>query len=169
VTATTGGPDAAPVPTGHDDAGAGGVHEELHGPFFWICLVVGWAVIVFGLHGLIANADQTHPPALARLLIGLNIVNDALVAPLLVALAVLSRRLLPRWALVPVQIGLITSAVVLLYAFPLFGDWGRTARAGYSRLPWDYAHNVAVVLGAIWLVCGVLALWSWRRSGPTRG
>lgn len=141
--------------------------EAPHGAFFYACLIIGWAVIVFGLHGMVANAGQTNPSALARILVGLNVVNDAVVIPLLVVAGFLSRRVLPRWALVPVQVALIASATVLLYAYPLLGDWGRTARAGYSRLPWDYGQNVAVVLGSIWLVCALLVLWSWRRSRPT--
>jgi hypothetical protein len=161
----------APVERPRNAPGApGATHEEApHGVFFWICLILGWAVIVFALHGLIADANQTNPGALFRILVGLNIVNDALVAPLLVAVAFLGRRVVPRWAVVPLDIGLITSAVVLLYAYPLLGDWGRTARAGYSRLPWDYAQNVGVVLGAIWFVCALMALWSWRRSRSTPG
>ena len=79
--------------------------EAPHGAFFYACLIIGWAVIVFGLHGMVANAGQTNPSALARILVGLNVVNDAVVIPLLVVAGFLSRRVLPRWALVPVQVG----------------------------------------------------------------
>jgi len=136
---------------------------ERRGFFFWVGLVVGWGLIVFALHGLLTE-HGTNPPALFRLLIGLNVVNDALVVPLLVVLALVVRRVVPRFAIVAVDVGLIASAVVLLYAYPLLGDWTRTTRAGDSRLPWDYAHNVAVVLAAIWFVCALLALLSWRRG-----
>jgi hypothetical protein len=99
------------------------------------------------------------------LLIGLNVVNDAIVIPIVFVLAWLVRRMLPRWAVVPVEIGLFASAVVVLYAYPLVGGWGHTARAGPSRLPHDYADSLAVVLGVIWLVCalGALAAGQWRR------
>jgi hypothetical protein len=123
---------------------------------------------VFGLHGLL-SAPGTNPPATFRLLIGLNVVNDALVVPLVVALAFLARRWLPRWSVVPVDVGLIASAVVTLYAYPLVGGWGHTARAGPSRLPWDYAHNLAVVVGGIWVLCALWALWSWRRTRSSAG
>ena len=128
------------------------------------CLVVGWAVIVFALHGMISE-PSANPPNLFRLLIGLNVVNDAIVIPIVLVISLLVRRVLPRWALVPVQIGLFASAVVVLYAYPLLGGWGHTARAGPSRLPHDYAGSLAVVLGTIWLVCalGALATRQWRR------
>jgi hypothetical protein len=150
------------------DEAATGVDGEHHGPFFFTCLLVGWGVIVFGLHGMVANGGQANPPALFRLLIGLNIVNDALVIPGVIALGYLARRHLPGWLLMPVQVGLITSAVVVLYAYPLLGGWGRSARAGASRLPWDYGHNLAVVLLAVWVLCAGLALWSRRHPASAR-
>jgi len=162
--------DAAPDRPAEAPPGAGGTDHEAvaheGGPLLWTCLVVGWAVIVFGLHGLLSNKG-TNPPDTFRLLIGLNIVNDALVVPLILAVAVVVRRIVPRWLLVPVDVGLITSAVVVLYAYPLVGSWGKGVRAGSSRLPFDYAHSLAMVLGAIWVVCALMALWSWRRSRST--
>ena len=143
-------PDAGPVSTARVR------------PFQLISLIVGWAIIVFALHGMVRNRSS-NPPHLLRLLISLNVVNDALVIPVVLGVSLLVRRLLPSWAVVAAQVGLFTSAIVVLYAYPLLGDWGRTARAGFSRLPYDYAHNVWWVLGAIWHVCGVLAVWQWRR------
>jgi len=127
------------------------------------CLIVGWAVIVFALHGMISDR-ASNPPDLFRLLIGLNVVNDALVIPVVLAISLLVRRVLPRWAILPVQVGLFASAVVVLYAYPLLGGWGHTARAGPSRLPHDYADSLAWVLGAIWLVCALLATAAWLRQ-----
>lgn len=156
-----------PVDDGAGTSRAGaGAHGEHHGPVFYACLVVGWGIIVFGLHGMFADANQTNPAAVFRILIGLNVLNDALVAPMLVVAAAISRRVLPRWALGPVQVGLIATAVVVLYAYPLIGDWGHTVRAGFSRLPWDYAHNTAVVVAVIWAVCALMGAWGWRRDHP---
>ena len=142
------------------------LHEAPHRPHLAqvACLVVGWAVIVFALHGMISE-PSANPPNLFRLLVGLNVVNDAIVIPIVLVISLLVRRVLPRWALVPVQIGLFASAVVVLYAYPLLGGWGHTARAGPSRLPHDYADSLAVVLGTIWVVCalGALAARQWRH------
>jgi hypothetical protein len=145
------------------EKGSGDEAREAPRAVMWAALAVGWAIIVFALHGIISNGSQSNPPTLLRLVIELNIANDALVAPLLVAAAFLCRRVLPRWALVPVQVGLIVTAVVVLYSYPLVGSWGKTKAAGPSRLPWNYAHNLIVVLAVVWLVCGGLAVWSWWR------
>ena len=132
------------------------------------CLLVGWAVIAFALHGLISQ-PASNPPNLFRLLVSLNVVNDAIVIPIVLGISLLVRRILPRWAIMPAQIGLFASAVVVLYAYPLLGGWGHTARAGPSRLPHDYADSLAFVLGTIWLVCalGAIAARQWQRR-PAR-
>jgi len=139
--------------------------EGLHGFVGWAVLAVGWAVIAFAIHGLVA--DRANPPAVFELLVGLNVLNDAVVVPVVIILAVLVRRLAPAWAVVPVDVGLLVSAVVVIYAFPLVGSWGKSARAGTSRLPFDYAHSLLMVLGAVWVVCALWALWSWRRARST--
>ncbi len=131
-----------------------------------VTLVVGWAVIVFALHGMVAD-PSANAPHLFRLLIGLNLVNDAIVVPAVIVLALLVRRWLAPWLVLPVQVGLIVSAVVTLYAVPLVGSWGKSAQAGPSRLPFNYAHNLIGVLAVIWLACTVLALWRRRRARTT--
>jgi hypothetical protein len=136
-----------------------------HGLFFWACLVVGWGLIIFAIHGMVS--DRANPPDVFKLLIGLNVINDALVAPLLVGVAVVVHRLAPRWSVVPLDMALIASAVVTLYAYPLVGSWGKSKAAGFSRLPFDYAHSLLMVLGAVWFVCALLALRSWLWNRPT--
>jgi hypothetical protein len=151
-------------PSGGPPAGPGSTASDEHGPIFWVVLAVGWAVIIFAIHGMIAQ--RANPPQVWKLLIGLNIVNDALVAPALVVVAFGVRRIVPGWLVAPLDVGLIASAVVTLYAYPLVGSWGKSAAAGYSRLPFDYAHSLLMVLGAIWFVCALLAVWSWSRKRP---
>jgi hypothetical protein len=138
------------------------------GPLFWLTLAVGWGVIAFGVHGMASNWSGSNPPVVLRTIVGLNVVNDALVVPAVLLVAVACRRVLARWLVVPVDVGLILTAVVVVYSYPLVGSWGKSARAGTSRLPWNYAHNLAVVVGVIWAACALLALWSWNRSRPAR-
>ncbi len=152
------------APSGGPPTGCGGTTSAEHGPLFWVVLAVGWAVIIFAIHGMIAQ--RANPPEVWKLLIGLNIVNDALVAPALVVAAFVVRRLVPGWLVAPLDVGLIASAVVTLYAYPLVGSWGKSVAAGSSRLPFDYAHSLLMVLGAIWFVCALLAVWSWLRKHP---
>jgi hypothetical protein len=147
--------------------GDGAGRPERAGLFQVVSLAVGWAVIIFALHGMLADRSS-NPPHLFRLLIGLNIVNDAVAIPIVLAISVLLRRVLPPWCILSAQIGLFASAVVVLYAYPLLGDWGRTVNAGSSRLPFNYAHNILWVLATIWLVCGAILLWQWRRHSVAR-
>ena len=98
------------------------------------------------------GAGSANPPHLFRLLIGLNVVNDAVVIPIVLAISVLVRRVLPRWCILSAQVGLFASAVVVLYAYPLLGDWGRTA-TGRLVAPAPTTHTAS---------CG-----SWRRSGSS--
>lgn len=168
---TGAGPPSGPAVTAAgtpDGAGAPPEAATRRGPLWWSCLVVGWAVVVFGVHGLVSNWSGSNPPAVLVTAVGLNVVNDALVVPGVLLVGVACRRLLPRWLLLPVQVALIVTAVVVLYAYPLVGSWGKSARAGSSLLPWNYAHNLGIVVGGIWLVCAALALWSWTRARARR-
>ena len=129
------------------------------------CLVLGWAVIIFAIHGMVGD-PSANPPHLFRLLIELNVLNDAIVVPVVIVLALLLRRWLPGWLLLPVQAGLVSSALVTLYAAPLVGGWGKSVAAGSSRLPFDYAHNLLEVLAVVWVVCGLWALGRRRLARP---
>jgi hypothetical protein len=162
--------DAVATAQAKIDAEHAGVVERAQDPglLFWLTLAVGWAVIACGIHGMVSNWSGSNPPTILRTVIGLNVANDALVVPALLLIAMACRRFLARWLLVPVEVGLIMTAVVVLYSYPLVGSWGKSSRAGTSRLPWNYAHNLAVVVGVVWMACGLFALWSWSRARAAR-
>jgi fatty acid desaturase len=138
-----------------------------HGPTFWILLVVGWVAIAIGLFGVFDHPRQASAFNVFRLLIGLNIVNDAIAIPVLLLVAWAVRRWVPAWGLVPVQVWLIVGGIVTLYAYPLVGSYGK-ARANASQLPFNYAHNLLIVLGCITVACGLLAFRSWRKERTRR-
>ena len=139
------------------------VEEAPRRPYYYVFLVAGWGLIGYALTEMVLHASSANPPQLFILLVGLNVVNDLVVVPVTIGLALLARRLCPPWLLAPVQLGLIVTAAVLVYAAPIVGGFGRSAAAGASRLPWNYTQNVAVVLGVVWGVVVLLAVWSWRR------
>jgi hypothetical protein len=149
---------------GHDGAPSAG---EEHGPTFWILLVVGWIAIAIGLFGVFDHPKQASAFNVIRLLIGLNIVNDAIAIPVLLLVAWVVRRWAPGWCLVPVQVWLIVAGIVILYAYPLVGSYGK-ARGNASQLPFNYAHNLLIVLGCITVGCGLLAYGSWRKDRARR-
>ena len=116
-----------------------------------------------GCSGIFDHGSQANPLKVFRLLIGLNIFNDAILVPVVLGLALAVHRWAPRWLLAPAQVWLIISGVVSLYAYPLVGDFGRKPSQP-SELPFNYSHNLLIVLGCITLFCAGLALRSWRRE-----
>jgi hypothetical protein len=150
------------------EATASSPGEASHGVIFWICLVLGWGAIAIGLFGVLDHSSSANPFKVLRLLIGLNIVNDAVVIPVLLLVSLLARKWAPRWLLVPAQVWLIVAGIVSLYAYPLVRSFGKS-KVNSSQLPFNYAHNLLIVLGVVTLCCAVLALFSWRRSRVTQG
>ena len=135
---------------------------------FWIGLVVGWTAIVIGLFGVLDHPRSAGAFKVLRLLIGINIVNDALVVPAILLLGFVVRRWMPRWLLIPAQVWLIISGLVTLYAYPLVRSYGKS-KTNPSQLPFNYSHNLLIVLGCITLLCLGLALRSWKRDRVLNG
>jgi hypothetical protein len=100
-------------------------------------------------------------------LVGLVLVHDFVLAPL-VLLA--GRRLRDRapdpWSW-PLRLGLVTSGVLVLASVPmLYGVGRRTQPGNASVLPENYPLALTAVLIVVWL--GVLAFGAWggrRRPG----
>lgn len=134
-----------------------------HGPAFWIGLAVGWAIIGFGLWTLFRRAGATRPPGFATLFVGLALVHDLVLAPLVTAVAAwVGPRLSPR-VRAPVAIAAIVSgALVLVSLPPLLG--GRVPD-NPSLLPRDYPGGLAIALASVWVLTGVVAVLG-RLRGP---
>jgi hypothetical protein len=145
--------------------------EPLAGWRWWTGLAVGGAVGLFGLAGLLRDATKTMPLVWLKWLVGLVVVHDFVLAPLVLLAGRRLRDWAPetwRW---PVRLGLITSGVLVLASVPvLVGVGRRTQPHNASVLPGNYPLALAVVLSLVWL--GVLALGIWgspRRRGPSPG
>ena len=63
-----------------------------------IGLALGLPVIGYGLGGAIVDSADTHPPELARWVVGAALVHDLVVVPVTAAVALLVRRFSPRRA-----------------------------------------------------------------------
>jgi hypothetical protein len=146
--------------------------EERRGPAFWIGLVVGGAVIAYGVRGVLADAAATHPFSFATWFVGADIVHDAFVAPLAALVAWPVVRFAPlRWR-APLLAGLFGSAVVLAIAWAPLRGYGRaTVPDNGSVQPLDYATATATVLGFVWLAVVAWILvrhWSDHAERPRR-
>jgi hypothetical protein len=130
--------------------------DEHPGKAFWIGLAVGWALMAFGVAGLIANRADTKPVEVSYRFLELALVHDAVVAPLAFVVGAIATHWLPAIVRGPVRGALALSAIVIVFALPLVQRLG--ARQNSSVLPLAYGPNLAVVLGAIWLAtAGVVA------------
>jgi hypothetical protein len=145
--------------------------EPLAGWRWWIGLSVGGAVGLFGLAGLLANAAATMPLVWLKWLIGLLLVHEFVLAPLVQLTGRRLRERTPepwRW---PLQLGLVTSGVLVLASVPVLVGVGRSTQPGNaSVLPGSYPLALAGVLTAVWLSILALGIWgSTRRRSPSPG
>ena len=141
--------------------------EPLAGWRWWTGLAAGGAVGLFGLAGLLRDATKTMPRVWLAWLVGLLLVHDFVLAPLVLLVGRRLRDRAPeawRW---PLQVGLVTSGVLVLASVPvLYGVGRRTQPGNVSVLPGRYPLALAGVLAAVWL--GVLALGIWSSTGGRR-
>jgi hypothetical protein len=144
---------------GHPADGALG-EAPLNRRLFAACLVVGGAFIAFGVYSLLR---KPVPPRDFLIWLGGGIVaHDLIAAPLIFAVGYALRRLLPGWALAPVQAGLIATAVLVVFTLPSLGVPHNAVNP--SRLPNHYNRNLAVIVALVWIgVLGGLARERRRR------
>jgi len=118
---------------------------------FWGGLIVGWAMIGYGVRGVFVDSAATRPTDLARWVVGAALVHDALIAPLAFGIGWLVTRALPRRIANPVKAGLGASAVLIVFSWGLVRGYGRRATVP-SALPLDYGRNLVLGLAVIWIV-----------------
>jgi hypothetical protein len=137
-----------------------GQSEPLSGWRWWIGLTIGGGIGLFGLGGLLTDAAKTMPVVWLKWLVGLLLVHDIVLAPLVHLAGRGLRDRVPaawRW---PLQLGLVTSGVLVVASVPVLVGVGRRTQPGNaSVLPGDYPLALAGVLAVVWL--GVLALGIW--------
>jgi hypothetical protein len=141
--------------------------DPLAGWRWWTGLSIGSAVGLFGLAGLAVDAARTMPLVWLKWLIGLLLVHDFVLAPLVHLTGRRLRDRAPeswRW---PLQLGLVTSGVLVLASIPVLVGVGRRTQPGNaSVLPGNYPLALAGVLTVVWL--GVLTLGIWRSARRRR-
>ena len=93
-------------------------------------------------------------------------MHDALVLPLVAAVAVLGRRLVPGWAWPAVRWALATSAILLVVSRPFVARWGYHP-ANPTALPRNYGLGVAIAITVVWVLAGTWAM-ALRRRWPDR-
>ncbi|HEY8555963.1 MAG TPA: hypothetical protein VIM97_01275 [Actinomycetes bacterium] len=126
-------------------------------------LALGAPVMAYGVRGALVDASDTHPAELARWVVGLAVVNDALVVPAAMVVGLVARRWAPDRAWPAVRAGLLASAVLGAVAWPLVRGFGADP-ANPSLFPRDYGAGLAVALAAVWAAVLVAVLVARRRG-----
>jgi hypothetical protein len=132
------------------------------GARFWITAVAGWAVIGYGLRGLLHHHIDTRPANLATFVVGGALFHDLIFAPAVLGLGVMIARAVPGRIRAIVQAALIVSGCLALFSYPLVRDYAHVLH-NPSSLPHNYAANLALVLGLVWALATVVALLQLRR------
>lgn len=140
--------------------------EPEHRGLFWTATAVGWAVIAFGVWTVLRRAGATKPANLAAWFLGLALVHDLLLAPLVAAIAFALARRIPGRLRTVVIGGLVVSGALLLVSLPpILGD---RSPDNPSLLPRHYGAGLLVALAAVWTSVAIAAavLRRSRRSRP---
>jgi hypothetical protein len=136
---------------------------------FWCCLIVGGAITLYGLHGLVSARRGAHGGQFVRWFLGADIAHDLIVAPAACLIGVLVVRLVPMPARAQVRAGVFATAIILAIAWaPLRGYGHQSAPGNSSVQPLDYATSVATALVAVWVLAGTWFVVSTlrRRHDP---
>jgi hypothetical protein len=126
-------------------------------------LALGVPVMAYALRGMLVDADDTQPAELARWVIGLAVVHDVILVPVVLAVGLLLRQAVPRTAWPPIRAGVFASAVLTALALPLIRGYGRQASIP-SLFPRNYTTGLLTALAVVWLVVLVWCLVAWNRS-----
>lgn len=142
-------------------------HSE-YGRVFWVLGGVGWALMAFGVWGILKEARATAPPELAAWVVGAAVMHDLVVAPVVFSVG----RSLARASAGPpravLQVGLILTGILVLYSIPVVGGFGRLGD-NPSLLPQEYGASLVALVVAVWGVMGAAMVWGWRRRGQQGG
>jgi len=132
------------------------------GPLFWLSALAGWALIGWGIRGLLHFHVDTRPSELARFFLGGAVIHDLVFAPVVLGAGVVVARLTPaRWRAY-VQGALLVIGTAALFAYPELRDYARVLHNPTS-LPHNYTANLAVVAGAVCLLLVAVGLLRSRR------
>ncbi len=133
--------------------------EPALSPWRWPLYAVGTAMIGFGLWGQVYGAD-TKPVRVAVLVVVAALAHDLVLAPVVLLLGLVARRLVPGGVRPTLQGAALVAFCLLLVALPGIGRYG--ARSGNpSILPRDYGQGLLLALAVV--VLGALGHLVLRR------
>lgn len=133
------------------------------GRSFWVGLVAGAPLIVYGVWWLFHNARITRPAGWARWFVGAAVIHDLVFAPIVIGGGLLASRFAPRWLRAPMQVATVFVGVTVIVAYPAATENGLRP-SNPTLLPRDEIANLIAVVAAILVATGVWAALRWRAS-----
>jgi hypothetical protein len=141
--------------------------DDHPGAGFWIGLVLGAPVMVYGAYELVQQAGWPRAVDVAVWLGAGLLVHDLVLAPLVLVVVWAIGRVAPRALRTPLRAGVLGSALVVAVAWPALRGYGNRPDNPTIH-PLAYGTAVLTALAFLW---GAVALWSaatlLRRSSPT--
>lgn len=132
-------------------------------------VVLGAAGVLAGTWGAVELLRQGSANLVAATvwLLGGVVVHDAVLAPLVIALAALGASVLPRWMLPAAAAATVVLGSVTIMAVPVLGRFG--ARADNATLlDRDYGRGWLAVAGLVLVCAGVGAIIAHRNDAARR-
>lgn len=145
-----------------------GTDEEVDrslGLRFWSTTAIGWAIIAFGVRGLVHHSIDTRPANLTKFVVLSALLHDVILAPIVLGVGVVVSRLPPGKPKAYVQTALLASGTVALFAYPAVRGYGHSLPNTPGYLTHNYTEELGVVVAAIWVVVGAAYLMSHRLTG----
>lgn len=146
-------------------------HEPDANPVvFWGCLVVGGAITLYGLYGLVPALHGITSRQFLQWFVGADLTNDLIVAPAACVTGAVIARLVPASARPQVRAGIFATAIVIAIAWAPLHAYGHATAPGNSSVePLNYATAVPTVLVAVWaLAAGWLTVSVLQRRSALR-
>ncbi len=132
--------------------------DEHHRPSTWaliVALLIGSAIMAFGVRSALGDARDAHPFALAVHVAGFDLVHDAVFAPIILFVGWIVKRAVPLYARGPVRGAMAISLMFTVFSYPLIRRWGQR-RGNPSTLPLSYGTNLAIILLVVWAIAAVI-------------
>ena len=141
------------------------------GRAFWLGLIAGGAIVLFGIAGLVTTTPFSSVVDIGAWVVGADLVHDLILAPAIVLASLLLTRTVALPWRAPLRSALAASAVLTLVAYPALRGTGHdTAPDNATVQPLDYTATLLTALAVVW---GLGAVWMLtiavrRRGAPRR-
>lgn len=123
--------------------------------------LVGVVLFLVGLRDVVGLGWTSLKPVLEWLVVG-NILHDAILVPVVLAVGLAFVRLSPPWMRMPVVTGFVVLGTVTVLAIPVLGNFGDDT-TNPSLMPRNYTAGWLVLAAVVGVALAVGCWWSWRH------